>query len=92
MYWYIPCVRTYFRQFVVSLKNPNFCSLLLGAGAEAGAGVGSGLKIPGAGAVPKQAGSETLVSNVGHFNLFFITARILLRFKAVFVGKSSVTG
>ena len=50
------CFRTYFRQFVVSFKNPNLCSLLPGAGA------GSGLKIPGAGvgAVPKQAGSETL--------------------------------
>ena len=32
------------------------CSLLLGAGA------GSGLKIPRAGAVPKQDGSETLHS------------------------------
>ena len=36
------------------LKNPNFCFLLRGAGA------GSELKISGAGAVPKQAGSETL--------------------------------
>ena len=36
-------------------KNPNFCSLSPGAGA------GSGLKIPGAEAVLKQAGSETMV-------------------------------
>ena len=40
------CVRTYFRQFVVSLKIPKLCSLLPGVGA---------------GAAPKQAGSETLI-------------------------------
>ena len=34
------------------IKKSHFCSLLQGAGA------GSGLKIPGAGAVPKQDGSE----------------------------------
>ena len=47
-------VRTCFRQFVVNFqKFQNYVP-----GAWAGAGAGSGTKIPGA--APKQAGSETL--------------------------------
>ena len=60
MYWYRTCVRAYFRPFVVSFKKFQHFSFL------AGAGVGSGWKIPGARAVPKQAGSETLLQYEGN--------------------------
>ena len=57
MYWLVHVLeRSYFRPFVVSfLKNPKLCSFLPGAGA-------------GAGAVPKEAGSETLARAMEHKN------------------------
>ena len=53
---YCTCVKTYFRKLIVSLKKfQHYVPLSPGAGA------GSGLIIPGAGAAPKQVGSETLI-------------------------------
>ena len=46
-------------------KIPKLCSLLPRAGA------GSGLKIPGAGAAPKQTVSETLIPGHHHSHLIY---------------------
>ena len=53
LYW-CTCVRTYFRQFVVSFKNfQNYVLFYQEPEPDK--------KIPGAGAAPKLAGSETML-------------------------------
>ena len=50
-------MRTYFRQFAVSFKNSNILFSFTRSWSRSRLRI----KIPGAGAAPKQAGSETLV-------------------------------